>query len=85
MVQNACRVSKYDLLTHKGAKGKRRKGKGLRGEGVKLVQTAKAHTKKGEAHFFVLCDWLRVNELCTWPQIRFRFFFAIPVRRERIE
>lgn len=46
MVQNACRVSKYDLLTHKGAKGKRGKGKGLRGEGVKLVQTAKAHTKK---------------------------------------
>lgn len=46
MIQNACRVSKYDLLTHKGAKGKRGKGKELRGKGVKLVQTARPHTKK---------------------------------------
>lgn len=72
------------FIEPKGEQGGYRKG--LRSKGVKLVQTAKAHkTKKegAEAHFFVLCDWLRVNELCTWPQIRFRFFLAVVEREEK--
>lgn len=51
MVQSACSVSKYDLLNQKGAKGTV-----LRGKGVKLVQTAKAHKTKGRSRSAFLCS-----------------------------
>lgn len=51
MVQSACSASKYDLLNPKGAKGT-----GLRGKGVKLVQTAKAHKTKGKKRSAFLCS-----------------------------